>query len=456
MQLCPVCRHCGLCPGDGTQTVPNEMQILAEGIIPRMTDIAQCEGDVFCAVDIGTTTIAVLAATVMNRAGAPQVRVLAQKSAPNPQARCGNDVLSRISAARDTAVREDLRVRVLGTIASLCASLPAPDKMVITGNTVMLTIAAGIAPEPLAAYPFTVPERFGIETTWGKFCGGALSVDSPANGTLLYVPPVVSAFVGADLVSAAAATLFTVEQDGVSLLADIGTNCETALLAGGAPFFFACTSSAAGPAFEGSNISCGMPAAPGAIARVEVGEFGAVHCSVIGGGVARGVCGSGLLSAMAALLKSGHIDSTGRIVRGDPMYAARSRGSAAIRLADGVHITQRDVRNFQLAKAAVRTGIDFLLRAYGKPCGSARLFLAGGFGCSLSPADLLDTGMVPQLKGLHIVQAGNAALTGALSLLLSPQLRSIAERHARSACSINLADEDDFQAHYVDALQFSR
>ena len=332
------------------------------------------------AVDIGTTTLEARLIT-------PDVRI--EVSALNPQRRFGADVITRIGAAETHA--DELTNELREAISALTDGFEY-DEAVVTGNTVMLHFFAGLDVRKMAGYPFEPTSLFG-EWIDGRSVG--------LHG-MVYLPRCVSAFVGADTVCALiAADLKPSER---SLLIDLGTNGEIVYSADR----LICSSTAAGPALEGADISSGMRAVDGAVDRVEyfpgndregirVGN-GVILPHVIGGKAPRGICGSGLISLIAALLDAGVIDESGYL-------------EEPFELAPGVSLTPKDVRAFQLAKSAIRTGIALIGGE-----NADRLLIAGNFGRGLDLAACRRTGLLPDSGTVEIL--GNAALTGA-ELILS-------------------------------------
>ena len=259
----------------------------------------------------------------------------------------------------------------------------------------------------------------------------------PISGTLRVLPN-IAGFVGGDTVGCLVASRFDKRQE-LTLLIDIGTNGEMVL--GNKDRALAC-STAAGPAFEGAKISCGMRGAEGAVDHVFL-QDGKVQYHVIGDKAPLGLCGSGLLDLVAVLLETGDLDETGRLERGD------------YRLCDNVVLTQKDVREVQLAKAAIRAGIELMARHLGKPVESIeRVLLAGAFGNYLDPASACKIGMIPPVLLERIQPIGNAAGAGAKLCALSAQEFAYGTRLARETEFLELAALPEFQDQYVDCLTF--
>jgi uncharacterized 2Fe-2S/4Fe-4S cluster protein (DUF4445 family) len=405
------------------------------------------------AIDIGTTTVdARLYRWDTNE-------VMAAGSEKNAQTRYGADIISRIAFANaDPKNRLLLKTAILAQIDSLAARLIAPGgqtpaQAVFTGNTAMLHFLTGYSTRGLAAAPFEPESRFGFEIPWGE-----LGESSGQAGTLppelpVLLPPCAGAFTGADLITAVTA----IADSGVPsfLLADIGTNCEIAFYRlecrSGSPAreTLVCASAAAGPAFEGGGIRCGMRAAPGAICRVVL-QGGGIVAETIGGVEPEGICGTGLVSAVACFLDAGLIDHTGLMTGAQnghiTLYQKAERES--------IVLTQQDIRSFQLAKGAVRAGMEIVLEEAGYSGPSLPLYLCGAFGSLLKNEDAERIALVPPQCAGQTRAGHNAALDGAGLLLFSEIRRETARRLARCARPLNLAEHPDFQARFMRGLNF--
>ena len=384
------------------------------------------------AVDIGTTT---LAAQLYSREG-----LLSQASARNPQHIFGADVISRIEKALAGAGGELTRC-ARGGVAQLLQALARKggisteeiDAVVLTGNTAMLYLLTGQTMEGLSRAPFQAEELFGA---WLP----CESLKLPcAKGAPAYLPRCISAFLGADIVTALLASGICGRRE-TALLADIGTNGEIALWHDGG---LLCCSTAAGPVFEGAGLSCGMQGAPGAIDHVKWTD-GALTIHTVGERPAQGICGSGIIDIVAALLRAGLLDETGRF-RND---------RKAFSLTPGIEVTQKDIRMVQLAKGAVCAGIRSLLEVAGVPGKRSPLAVAGGFGSYLDLHSAAVVGLYPaELEGGAGI-LGTAALTGAAMLLLQRRYLEEAAVLAQRAKTIELSSNPVFMEHYIDAMGF--
>lgn len=387
----------------------------------------------FCvAIDIGTTT---LAAVLFNNSG----EILARTSKMNMQARYGADVISRIEATvkgKDEELSQIVQGEICDMIGEICQSASVDAKniggCVICGNTAMMTLALGGDVAPLSAAPFEPSARYGqyIRAEW--------LYGHVASDCMIYAAPCVSGFVGGDAVcSVIAATGCNIT--GRKLVIDIGTNGETALLCGGK--IYVC-STAAGPAFEGVGISYGMRAVNGAIDRVGIINGEVYPLSVIGGKDAVGICGSGLIDAMACLVTLGEVDETGELY-------------SRVRLADGVYIDQSDVRTLQVAKSAIRSGIEVLChRGNVKVSDIEEMYIAGGFGRYLDLASAARIGLLPENSVKIAKFIGNGAITGAYMIGMSREIMARAEAIARQAIHVELSTSEEFSSEFIKRMHF--
>ena len=398
------------------------------------------------AIDVGTTTVVTF--LLDGRSGA----LLSSASMLNPQTQFGADVISRIQYVMTTGsaeLKEAIGQALSALVVEACAKAGiTPNEVTaaaIVGNTAMHHLMLGIDPTSMTTPPY-MPKVFE-----------ALSF--PAAGFLpiakdgeIRILPNIAGFVGADTVGCIAATAFD-ERDKLTLMIDIGTNGEMVL--GDKNRRIAC-STAAGPAFEGAKIFCGMRGAVGAIDKVSA-EGGRLCCSVIGGGAAKGICGSGLLDAVAVMLELGMITESGRMDEGsfDPALWTSADGCKAVRLMDDVVLTQKDVREVQLAKAALRAGIELMAKQLGRKVEQIEtVYLAGAFGNYLRPASACAIGLIPPVLLDWIVPVGNAAGEGAKMSALSAAQFDRAKLLAKNTEFLELASLAEFQDCFVDCLSF--
>lgn len=416
-----------------TLAAQGKEQVRTDGELPGV-EIAPLFLHYGAAVDIGTTTVA---ARLYDSSG----RLLAEESCLNPQSVWGADVISRMEAALAgnagriaDAIRNTVNTMLSGLAAR--AGIPAEkiEDVVITGNTVMLHLLTGEDVEPLTHAPFLARRLFG-ETVTARTLG--LEVLSPE--TSVYLPPCIAAFVGADTVTALLASEMRKTPD-TGLLADIGTNGEMVLWH--KEKLYAC-STAAGPAFEGAGISMGMGGRSGAIDRVWTDETGDLHAHVIGEVPPAGLCGSGLVDAVACFLETELLDETGYL-EDDP-----------VTVAPPVTLTQEDIRKVQLAKSAIHAGMRTLLHSAGLPLEEVcTLYIAGGFGSYLDVRSAGRIGLFPCELVDRVKVLGNAALAGASMLLLSKCLRAECEQLSRGTEIVELASNPVFAEEYMEQMMF--
>ncbi len=387
------------------------------------------------AVDVGTTT---LAAQVLDLRTA---RVLAVETGLNPQGVRGSDIMSRVqygcSPEGLAELREIIRTAIGAMVEGLLAAAGLPADAVtrvsLVGNTVMHHLFCGIDVTPLSAYPFEPPE-LGLRTMSPRSLGWNLP------NAMVQFLPCPGGFVGSDILAGILATRMH-ESDRLVGLVDLGTNGEIVI---GDRRRLLCASTAAGPAFEGARISMGMRATTGAIYEVRAGADG-LDCRVIGGGEPRGLCGSGLVDAVAVAVERGWIRRQGRF----------ADGVGEIRLAGPVRLTQKDVRELQLAKGAIAAGVRLLLAQWGATLEDlTALYLAGAFGNYINRASARRIGLL-ECPPERVHPVGNTALLGAkVSLFLEslgaadlPEIRSRIEH-------VQLAADVKFQEAYVEAMLF--
>lgn len=431
---------------DCTVTLPQKAE---NAILTRGLSVAgQPDGQhpYVLAFDVGTTTV------VCYLLSGVTGTLLATASALNPQTSFGADVIARIQAAMDGQAQA-IQACILETLAELTRQAAdqagiAPQAITlaaIVGNTAMHHLLLAIDPTPLTTPPY-MPQIFEALELPAK----AYLPISPT-GTVRLLPN-IAGFVGADTVGCLVSTRFDTLED-YTLMIDIGTNGEMVL--GNRTRRIAC-STAAGPAFEGAKISSGMRGAAGAIDKVWA-EQGKLRCHVIGEGQAQGICGSGLLDAVYTMLETGMITESGRMDPGfyDPDAWRQAEGLHAVALQDGVLLTQKDVRELQLAKAAIRAGIELLAKKLDIVVEQIqKVYLAGAFGNYLSPKSACGIGLIPPCLEDRIVPIGNAAGEGAKLCAISQAEFDYSKQLAAETEFLELASMPEFQDCYVDCLLF--
>jgi len=407
---------------------PEEIRALTKGA----GDITGGGSGLGLAVDIGTTTVAAFLYDMETG------RLLARASGRNAQRSYGADVISRIQAwseGHGDALTACIRQQLSELTDELCARAEKKrgdiTVMSIAANTVMEHIADGLSPVGIGVAPFTP------ESLFGDVRPAASLIDGCFPGAMCYFAPAMAGYVGGDITAGLYAAGGS-DAEGLWFYIDIGTNGEMAL--GNREGWLSCAT-AAGPAFEGAEISCGMDGSPGAIDKIKVID-GGLDCHVIGGGEARGLCGSGLIDAIAGLLKTEELSEAGRLDESPRM------------LRDGISICGDDVRQVQLAKAAIRAGAETLLELSGKTAADVtKLVIAGGFGSYMDVNSALYIGLLPQVPVERIEHVGNAAGAGA-ALALTKEGRAGIEALNEKCRYFELSGSPLFRDLYVDCMAF--
>lgn len=422
-----------------------EVQVVAEFHgAPAETPPAAARGEgLAVALDVGTTTLA--AALVECATG----RVLARRATLDPLVTYGHDVISRIRYA--AVHRHGLRrmhldlaaaVNLLVDLLVADAGTPRPARLVAAGNTTMQHLLLGRPVAGLGEFPYVVD-------TLDEVRADGASLGLRVGEVVAF--PCMAAYVGGDIVAGLVALG---DLPRPALFVDVGTNGEIALLTDAG---LLATSTAAGPCFEGMTISCGMRAAAGAVQHVALD--GDVRVDVIGDEAPRGLCGSGLLDAVSEMRREGVVGARGRIAAGDaapPRWRARIEdveGRRRFRLVDGVTLSQDDVRQVQLAKAAIRAGVDVLLAEAGiASTALRRVVVAGAFGWHLSERSLLGTGLLPPLAPGALAFVGNSSLEGAVRAASDARVLPRAAALARGARVIDLSRAAGFETTFYGAM----
>ncbi|MBW7851384.1 MAG: DUF4445 domain-containing protein [Rhodospirillales bacterium] len=398
------------------------------------------------AVDLGTTNAAAFLIDLESG------RRLAALGIENPQASWGADLISRINHAIQAANgAEDLRGAIVAglntVVRDLCHAVGADVHdvvdAVVCGNTAMHHLLAGLPVHQLGRAPFVAAVRGGMDVR-----ASDVGLDI-CPGARIHLVANIGGFVGGDHVTALLGTEH--RWSGVTaLVMDIGTNTEISLLSEDRILSTSCPS---GPALEGGHISCGMRAADGAIERVAVVD-GRVAVKTIANKKAIGLCGSGVLDAVAVLHGAGIVDHGGRLIASHP-DVGEAAGARFARLAPEVHFTQHDIRAVQLAKAAIRTATDLLLRQAGLSAAAVdRFIIAGAFGSYVDIGSGVAIGMFPDLPRERFEQVGNAAGLGVCRMLTDRADMARAEELARRAIYVELNTIPEFQKEFLKNIRF--
>lgn len=392
------------------------------------------------AIDIGTTTLAF--GVYEKESGT----LVAHEAGLNHQRAFGSDVIARIQASNEgegarlqELIREDLRGGIERLIASGGLEPERLLKTVIAGNTTMVHLLMGYSCEGLGVVPFTPYSLETVNSSLKEICG--MEVSCPVT-----VLPGISAFVGGDIVSGMMAMELS-KKEKPCLFLDLGTNGEMAL---GNSKKLLVTSTAAGPAFEGGNISCGIGSIPGAICHVTIEDKARVE--TIGGNPPVGICGTGVVETVAELLKAEELDETGLL---EEDYFDEGYPLATSPEGEPIVFTQKDIREIQLAKAAIRAGLETLLVRFGISYEDVgEVYVAGGFGYKLDLKKAVEIGMLPKELLGRTIAVGNSSLQGAAQLALGNYEIGEAEKLASAAEEISLASDRDFQDFYMEYMMF--
>ncbi len=407
------------------------------------------------AVDLGTTKVALFLMDMSSGVTVDSIGFV------NPQISCGDDVISRIHYANQGEEnRQHLKDVVIERLSQQLAKMLTPLglatsdvlEMCLVGNTAMHHFFAGLPVRQLGFSPF-IPAT----TTALEIKASVLGMDMLPQG-FAYLPQPIAGFVGSDHLAAILGSQL-LEEEGPALLIDLGTNTELALKVGER---IVCCSCACGPAFEGGALRHGMRAADGAIERVSIDRRGQVLVATVNDQEPAGICGSGILDAIAAFKEVGIVTVTGQMQPGMPGVAMED-GDLAFRLASSssseggwVGVTQNDVREIQKAKGAIRAGINMLLDHTGiSHIDLTKLIIAGGFGNYIDPESALTIALIPPLPPDRIVQVGNAAGVGARALLCSQALRQKAEKLAERIEYLELISYPRAELFYASAMMLS-
>jgi len=415
------------------------------------------------AVDIGTTTVAAALICLSGRRAGARVAV---RSCANPQKFAGADVIARVSycmenedgLARQADVIRQCLSGMAGEMLSEAGAEPAQLLCgALAGNTVMEHLALGMDARSIARAPFAAASLMGRQVSPEKLgLQGQM-----ADGARVYVCPCVASYIGGDITAGAAVAVDESASDGRAVLfLDIGTNGEIGLAKNGTFTFCA---AAAGPALEGAHMDCGMPSMPGAVKEVKLLPDGSVQLSNIGDAEPRGLCGTGIIDAVAEMLRVGVLEEDGSFAWEMPEAFAHRYDEDEERFylfgdvgeEDGVYISAADVRQVQLARAAIAAGVRILMKRTDTAEGDvAEVILAGGLGNGILPHSACAIGLVPASLEEKIRAAGNTSLSGAQQYLTSARMRERIGGLRDASRYIELSCDGDFTALFVEEMTF--
>lgn len=403
------------------------------------------------AIDVGSTTM------VFHLVDLLTADIVASVGKVNPQVVFGSDVIARINASSKPGGLDDLCDCLLSGMRDACEELcrhtgiKAEDVKAcsVVGNTTMLHFICGLEPHDIGIAPFTPQSLFG----------GTFTLHQPLLPSLTqaYLAPAVAGYVGGDITAGIRAARMR-DHEALQLFIDIGTNGEMAL---GNDDKIVCCATAAGPAFEGASITLGMPAMPGAISKVTLGD-GEFQIETVDDAPAIGICGSGLLDAVAAVVSVGLVDETGYLCDEDEAdehwshCIGEENGETVCYLdaAHNVYLAQSDVRKVQLAKSAIRAGIETMMAEFDATYDQIdEVALAGGFGMHLDPHSATAIGLIPPALDGKVRACGNTAGQGAVECLFE-QGREATEEIAELADYLELSTDKRFNEFYIDFMGF--
>lgn len=378
--------------------------------------------DALC-IDIGTTTIA-----FEKIGGSKQSLTMV-----NRQRRFGADVISRIEAANRGHGRElqsIIQFQIAEGMNALYKNSELPKQVIVSANTTMIQLLMGFSCEKMGSYPFE-PENKGYIETVFKYRGSQIPMK---------IIPAVSAFVGGDIVSGMYMCDFDLS-DKVNLFIDLGTNGEMAI---GSTERIITASTAAGPAFEGGRISCGTGSVDGAMCSIDLNSQ---EIKTINNMPPSGICGTGIVELISEMLREGIIDKSGLL---EDKYF-----SSGYPFAGGLTFTQRDIREIQTAKAAVRAGIEMLIKNYGCEYEDInKVYIAGGFGYRLDVKSACSIGLIPMELQNKCSAVGNSSLGGAVKFAAHPEDRDRLENICAVCEELPLALDDEFNKTYIECMNF--
>lgn len=420
-----------------------DFEIITSGEQNHTTQSAIAGEACSIAIDLGTTTLAI------SLLGLQSKSVLKTHTAINRQRAYGADVISRIQVSNDgkgELLRESIRTDLLDGIHQVMQEINlVPEqvkRIVIAGNTTMGHLLMGYSCESLGVYPFT---PVNINTITASFEAVFASKDLDIPVVLL---PGISTYVGGDIAAGLYACEFD-RKDQPCMLIDLGTNGEMAI---GNRERILVASTAAGPAFEGGNISCGVGSISGAICNVEITKEGITY-QTIGQKPPIGICGTGVIEVVAELVRTSLVDETGLLAE---TYFDQGYELAKTTQGNTICFTRQDIRELQLAKAAIRAGLETLIHQYGISYQELdTIYLAGGFGYKINLEKAIRIGLFPKELKDKIKAIGNSSLTGATSYLWDEHADSRLHTLLEHSKEITLSNEQEFNELYIKHLFFS-
>jgi len=458
------CGKCGVTPADGADDVlacrtpiMDDMKVHAARARSERAvrfPVVHADSRFSAAVDIGTTTVKISLVDISRNISFEVASFL------NPQRRFGHDVISRIAAGSEPSglkalqglIRKAIAVRLGRILKGVNLAEDRLDKIIFSGNTTMLYLLFGLEVESLGRHPYPAQVR-----DFPGLPAGEIGLEGIASAHACALP-VLSAFIGADLVGA----LAWCHDRGITRNAffiDLGTNGELFVLDhSGRPYAASC---AMGPALEGMNISWGMTADDGAVTHIRQAPGGLV-CDVLGSGDPAGITGTALIDLLAILLDRGLVSATGAFSRDidamdlpEPLEPAREDGALSLNLWGRIRLTQKDIRNVQLAKAAALAASRLLLSAAGTPPEDIRhVFIAGALGEHMDMEHFRRLGFIPAFPNASFEYVGNTSLQAAVEACLDPCFIGHAATLRDRVQEVLLSGQEDFQDMFIRSIDF--
>ncbi len=408
------------------------------------------------AIDIGTTTVSAQLISL------PKGEIKTTHTLYNGQIPCGIDIISRINYAQHPERLEELKDKILETINSLINKVTTDSHVqkseicntVISGNTTMIHLLLGLPPEQIRLDPYT-PTLLETPLLSASEIGLEINPHSP-----VFISPAVGSYVGGDITAGLLCTDIVTDTEEVNLFIDIGTNGEIAI--GNQDFIMACACSA-GPAFEGGGLKNGMRAAKGAIEEVTIDpKAGVASVKTIGNTKPQGICGSGIISLLAELFKSGWLDSAGKLdrTRSSDLIQLKGRQASYIimpkeesEIGNNISISEADIENIIRAKAAIFSACSLLLNQLELDfTDMANIYIAGGFGHYLNLKNAITIGLLPDLPEEKYQYLGNSSLTGSYMALISKEFQQRQLALAKRITYIDLSTDPNYMDQYTAAL----
>ncbi|MDO5707216.1 MAG: ASKHA domain-containing protein [Andreesenia angusta] len=399
--------------------------------------------EVSIAVDIGTTVV------TMKFLNSDNDEIIGTKSFLNPQTAYGNDLISRIDYISDCEIRlrylKDILIDEIKLEIKNFIKKTKIKNIVFSANTTMLHILAGENPYPLSIHPY---KPVFLESR--KMSAKDLFGDRKKKYDIYFLPS-ASAYIGSDIVSGIYSTNFY-NSNTPSLFIDIGTNGEIVMNIDGN---LKAVSTSAGPALEGMNIDCGSRAIEGAIERFHIDTDKSFKIESINSSDPKSICGSGIIDIIAEFLRNGIIEASGRFNKNMDEVFLKNLKDKKFYITDEIYISQKDIRQVQLAKGAIAAGIKILLNEYGKNINSIEnIIIAGSFGYHINKDNMVFIGLIPKEYTGEIEVVGNSSVNGAIEACKDPDIINQMDEIAKKIDVLELSLRDDFQDYFVREMSF--